>query len=219
MTATPHSSHEANSGRHGIAHALLQIGAVTLRPNDPFTWTSGIRSPIYCDNRLTLSHPLLRGHIADAFATLVAAHCPGAECIAGTATAGIPHAALIADRLALPLVYVRANAKAHGKQNLIEGRLLPGQRVVLVEDTVSTGGSVLAAAEGLRAAGVEVPLVLAIFTYGFTESIEAFANARMQLQTLTDFPALIDVAVREGYIAVEDRAELLNFSANPQKFH
>ncbi|MCY0877238.1 MAG: orotate phosphoribosyltransferase [Firmicutes bacterium] len=201
-----------------IATELLAIGAVTLRPEDPYTWTSGIRSPMYCDNRLTLSYPLIRSHIADAFCDILQSTYPAVECIAGTATAGISHAALIADRLGLPMVYVRTSAKGHGKQNLIEGRLLRGQRTVVVEDTISTGGSALAAVAALRAQQVEVPLTLAIFDYGFAESKRAFVDAGVLLRTLTDFPALVDAGVRQGLISETDVARLLSFVQDPKAY-
>ncbi len=204
--------------RRAIAKSLLTIGAVSLRPQEPYTWTSGIKSPMYCDNRLTLSHPLLRDTLADHFAQTVSDHFPGAECIAGTATAGIAHAALIADRLGLPMVYVRNSAKSHGLQNLVEGRIRQSQQVVVVEDTVSTGGSVIAAIDGLRAIGADVIGAMAIYTYGFSFSEEAFQGAGVPLVTLTDFPTLLDMAVEGGYIEADDVAKVLKFREDPHGY-
>lgn len=206
------------SVREAIAHHLLSIGAVTLRPEQPYTWTSGIRSPMYCDNRLTLSYPLIRSEIADAFCAMLRLEFPFAECIAGTATAGISHAALIADRLGLPMVYVRTSAKGHGKQNLIEGRVLSGQRVVVIEDTISTGGSALAAVAALRALDVQVPLVLSIFHYGFAESERAFRDAGVSLRSLTDFAALVDAGLAQGMITQEDVLALQSFQRDPKNY-
>lgn len=201
-----------------FSRRLLSIGALSLRPNQPYTWTSGIHSPVYCDNRLTLSHPLLRGAITSAFAEVLRDEHPGVECIAGTATAGIPQAALIADRLGLPMVYVRSSAKGHGKQNLIEGRLLPGQRVAVVEDTISTGGSALAAVAALRAAGVQVHAVLAIFAYGFQDTVRAFQNADVALHTLTDFATLLQAAQGLGMIEPDEMESLLRFREDPKAY-
>lgn len=206
------------SVREAIAHHLLSIGAVTLRPEQPYTWTSGIRSPMYCDSRLTLSYPLIRGEIEDAFCAMLRLEFPFAECIAGTATAGISHAALIADRLGLPMVYVRTSAKGHGKQNLIEGRVLSGQRVVVIEDTISTGGSALAAVAALRALDVQVPLVLSIFHYGFAESERAFRDAGVSLRSLTDFAALVDAGLAQGMITQEDVLALQSFQRDPKNY-
>jgi len=201
-----------------FSRRLLSIGALSLRPNQPYIWTSGIHSPVYCDNRLTLSHPLLRAAITSAFAEVLRDEHPGVECIAGTATAGIPQAALIADRLGLPMVYVRSSAKGHGKQNLIEGRLLPGQRVAVVEDTISTGGSALAAVAALRAAGVQVHAVLAIFAYGFTDTERAFQNADVALHTLTDFATLIQAAQALGMIEPDETESLMRFREDPKAY-
>ncbi|MEM8557872.1 MAG: orotate phosphoribosyltransferase [Bacteroidota bacterium] len=197
-----------------IAQDLLRIGAVALRPNDPFTWASRRRSPVYCDNRLTLGYPDIRTRIADGFTAHVAAMGRGADVIAGTATAGIPHAALVADRLGLPMAYVRAKPKAHGKENLIEGRIAPGQRVVVIEDLISTGGSSLAAAAAVRAAGADPVAVLAIFTYGFDEAQVAFDDAGIPLVTLTDFETLIAVAVESGALTDEQVVTLRNWREN-----
>ncbi len=180
-----------------LARDLLRVGAVALRPDAPFTWASGRLSPVYTDNRLTLSHPDVRSRIADGFATL-AAEVGGVEAVSGTATAGIAHGALLADRLGLPFSYVRASAKGHGKENRIEGHVEAGQRVVVVEDLVSTGGSVLSAAEALRQQGAVPVAALAVFTYGFPEADAAFADAGLPLYTLTDFEALARAAQQTG---------------------
>lgn len=182
-----------------VARDLLRIGAVTLRPDAPFTWASGRLSPIYTDNRLTLSHPDVRERLADGFVTL-ARRAGGADAVSGTATAGIPHATLLADRLELPLSYVRSQAKAHGKGNQIEGLVTDGQRVLVVEDLVSTGGSVIAAVEALRDAGALVQTVLAVFTYGLDAAADAVSDAGFTLRTLTDFPALLEVAREDGLL-------------------
>ena len=190
-----------------VARDLLRIGAVALRPDDPFTWASGRLSPVYTDNRLTLSHPDVRDRLVDGFEALVR-RVGGVEGVAGTATAGIPHAALLADRLGLPMCYVRAEAKGHGKGNRIEGRVTPGQRLVLVEDLVSTGGSVLGAADALRQSGADVAAALAVFTYGFPEADRAFGDAGLPLYTLTDLGALARAARKSGALG-DDALALL----------
>jgi orotate phosphoribosyltransferase len=186
-----------------VARDLLRIGAVALRPDQPFTWASGRLAPVYTDNRLTLSHPDIRDRLAEGFRAL-AGRVERVEAIAGTATAGIPHAALLADRLGLPMCYVRSAAKGHGKGNRIEGRVERGQRVLIVEDLVSTGGSVLSAADALRQAGAEPVAALAVFTYGFPEADRAFADAGLPLHTLTNFPTLVSAAREED--ALDDGA-------------
>ncbi|MBD3858129.1 orotate phosphoribosyltransferase [Bacillus sp. 28A-2] len=178
-----------------IAKHLLQIKAVSLKPDEPFTWASGIKSPIYCDNRLTLSYPEVRGDIAEGLKALILTHFEGAEVVAGTATAGIPHAALAADRLNVPMCYVRSKPKAHGKGNQIEGAVSPGQKVVVVEDLISTGGSVLEVVAALQEAGCEVLGVVAIFTYGLPKAAAAFQEKNMLYVTLTDYDTLTDVAL------------------------
>ena len=182
-----------------LARELLRIEAVRLRPDAPFTWASGLKSPIYTDNRIALAFPGVRSQIADGLAAL-ARSTGDFDAVAGVATAGIPHAALVADRLGLPLAYVRSSAKAHGRQNRIEGRLTPKQRVVVVEDLISTGGSSLEAVEALRDAGVVVVATLAIFTYGFEAAGARFAEADCPLHTLTDYPTLIAEAQSSGYV-------------------
>ncbi len=202
-----------------IAKALLEIKAVSVVDKEHlFTWASGIKSPIYCDNRLTMSYPKVRSMIADGFVEKIKRLYPNAQVIAGTATAGIPHAAWVAERLNLPMVYVRSSAKQHGKGNQIEGRLLEGQRVVLIEDLISTGGSSLAAAEVIRQAGAEVMAIIAIFSYNFAEAEQRFADAKVAYATLTDYRALLPVAVNAGYISDKDLAELSNWRLDPRMF-
>ncbi|ALS76832.1 Orotate phosphoribosyltransferase [Planococcus rifietoensis] len=187
-----------------IAQQLLSIGAVELRPNDPFTWASGVKSPIYCDNRLTMSYPTVRNAIADGLAETIRREYPDAQVIAGTATAGIPHAAWVAERLDLPMVYVRSKPKGHGQSNLIEGKIEPGQKAVVIEDLISKGGSVLQAAQALQDAGFEVAGIAAIFTYGLPQAQQAIEEAGFTFHTLTDFPALVEQARESGAIAAED---------------
>lgn len=187
-----------------IARQLLNIGAVELRPQEPFTWASGIKSPIYCDNRLTMSYPEVRKEIAKGLAGLITEFYPECEVVAGTATAGIPHAAWVSDRLELPMVYVRSKPKEHGQGNMIEGKVEPGKKVVVVEDLISKGGSVLQAAEGLKAAGFDVLGIVAIFTYDLPQSIDAITGAGFTFHTLTDFPALVEEAMEMKAIQEED---------------
>ncbi|MBO4838726.1 MAG: orotate phosphoribosyltransferase [Lachnospiraceae bacterium] len=198
-----------------IARGLLQIGAVFLRPDEPFTWASGIKSPIYCDNRLILTAPAVRALVEQTLAETVREKYPEAEVLMGTATAGIAHAAIAAHLLGLPMGYVRSGAKDHGRQNQIEGRLDPGQKVVVVEDLISTAGSVLEVVEVLRAAGADVLGIVSLFTYGMQKGIDRLEAADIENTSLTDFDTVIDVAVREGRIAPEDRARLLAFRQNP----
>jgi len=202
-----------------IAEALLSIGAVSLRPQQPFTWTSGIKSPIYCDNRLTMSHPRIRDQIAEGFAALIRERYPQAELIAGTATAGIPHAAWVAQKLDLPMIYVRDKAKGHGKQNLIEGQLLPGQQVVVIEDLISTGGSSLKAAAAVNEAGGRALAVLAIFSYQFEKAEAAFAAQGVALHTLSNYSALIDAALAAGSIRQEDVEALQAWRKQPETYY
>lgn len=196
-----------------VAEGLLRIGAVALRPSDPFTWASGRLSPIYCDNRLTLAHPELRSTLAEALAERARALSP--DVLAGTATAGIPHAALAADRLGLPMAYVRSAPKGHGKGNQIEGRIESGQRVVVIEDLISTGGSSLAAVEAVQRAGAEVPAVLALFTYGLDEAAARFAAAGVALEVLCDLGTLLQVAEHTGALDAEAVASLRGWRADP----
>lgn len=201
-----------------IAQSLLEIEAVALRPNDPFTWTSGIKSPIYCDNRLTMTYPEIRDLVAEGFASIIREQYPDTEVIAGTSTAGIPHAAWVAQKLNLPMAYIRDKAKGHGKQNQIEGRVLPGQKVVVIEDLISTGGSSLKAALAVREAGAEVSAVLAIFTYEFDAAAAAFAAEQVPLTTLSNYSALIQTAVQMGKVAESDVAALQSWRNDPQSF-
>ncbi|OMF22748.1 orotate phosphoribosyltransferase [Paenibacillus sp. FSL H8-0548] len=201
-----------------IAKSLLEIEAVALRPNEPFTWTSGIISPIYCDNRLTMTYPAIREMVAEGFAAIIRDRYPDAEVIAGTSTAGIPHAAWVAQKLNLPMAYIRDKAKGHGKQNQIEGRVLPGQKVVVIEDLISTGGSSLKAALAVREAGAEVLSVLAIFTYEFASAIQSFEAEHVPLATLSNYSALIESALELGKIAPEDVAALKAWREDPQSF-
>lgn len=190
--------------KRATAKHLLDIGAVELRPQDPFTWASGIKSPIYCDNRLTMSYPAVRKEIAKGLADTIKEFYPQCEVVAGTATAGIPHAAWVSDLLELPMVYVRSKPKEHGQGNMVEGKVEPGKKVVVVEDLISKGGSVLQAAQGLQQAGFEVLGIVAIFTYDLPQSVEAIENAGFTSHTLTDFPALVEEAVSSGAIEQED---------------
>ena len=197
-----------------IAKHLLDIGAVELRPNDPFTWTSGIKSPIYCDNRLTLSYPLIRKEIAQGMVHLIKEHFPEAEIISGTATAGIPHAAWIADLLDLPMNYVRSSAKGHGKQNQIEGRIHAGDKVVVIEDLISTGKSSIAAVEALREQGAIVLGVVAIFTYNFEKAQHLFREHDLPYVTLSDYLTLIQIAKQDGILTEEELAQLKEWQSN-----
>ncbi|MGD6816239.1 orotate phosphoribosyltransferase [Metabacillus sp. 84] len=201
--------------KHTIAKSLLDIGAVTLKPNEPFVWASGIESPIYCDNRLTLSYPQIRKSIAEGLANVIQEHYPDATLIAGTATAGIPHAALVSDLLGLPMCYVRGSAKGHGKGNLIEGRTGSHDRAVVIEDLISTGGSAIHAVKALREAGAEVLGVAAIFTYGFDTADSHFSHDGISYQTLTDYSTLIQIAGRENLIQKEDLDKLEKWRKNP----
>lgn len=201
--------------KHTIAEKLLDINAVGLSPQNPFTWTSGLRSPIYCDNRLTLSYPAVRRAIANGLQKLIAENFPGTEVVAGTATAGIPHAAWVSGLMDLPMCYVRSKAKGHGKGNQIEGKVEQGQKVVVVEDLISTGGSVITAVEALREAGCEVLGVVSIFTYGLEKGKEAFAAEGITSYSLTDFPSLVETAIEKGYISQDDQESLLAWSKDP----
>lgn len=201
-----------------IASALLQIEAVALSPQEPFTWTSGIKSPIYCDNRLTMSYPYIRDQIADAFAMIIREQYPDTEVIAGTATAGIPHAAWVAQKLDLPMAYIRDKAKGHGKHNQIEGVIQSGQKVIVIEDLISTGGSSIKAAEAVREVGADPLAVLAIFSYQLDKATQAFAEANLPLQTLSNYDALIDKAVELGKIPAEDLELLRSWREDPSAF-
>ena len=198
-----------------IAKDLLSIGAVFFRPNEPFTWASGIKSPVYCDNRLTLTAPEVRSHIENGFADVIRKQYPKAQVLMGTATAGIAHAAITAHILGLPMGYVRGSAKDHGRQNRIEGKLEPGEKVVVVEDLISTGGSVIETVEALREAGAEVLGVVSIFTYNMRRGLERLAAANVENHSLTNFDVVARVAAEEGYIAPADVQRLLAFRDNP----
>ncbi|PWM74517.1 MAG: orotate phosphoribosyltransferase [Oscillospiraceae bacterium] len=198
-----------------IATDLLSIGAVFFRPDEPFTWASGIKSPVYCDNRLTLTAPGVRGDIENGLAALIRENYPDAEVLMGTSTAGIAHAAITAHLLDLPMGYVRSGAKDHGRQNRIEGKLERGQRVVVVEDLISTGGSVIEVVDALREAGAEVLGVVSIFTYGMQRGLDRLAEAKVKNISLTNFDVIAEVAAELGYIKNEDIARLIAFRNNP----
>jgi len=198
-----------------IAHDLLSIGAVFLRPDDPFTWASGIKSPIYCDNRLTLTAPEVRTHVETGLVDVICKHYPEVEVLMGTSTAGIAHAAIVGHMMGLPMGYVRSGNKDHGRQNRIEGKLLPGQKVVVVEDLISTGGSCIEVVEALREAGAEVLGVASIFTYGMQKGLDRMAAANVKNVSLSNFDAVCEVAAEEGKIKTEDIDRLKKFRANP----
>ena len=198
-----------------VAKDLLSIGAVFLRPDEPFTWASGIKSPIYCDNRLILTAPEARVHVESAIAETVRREYPEAEVLMGTSTAGIAHAAIAAHLLNIPMGYVRSGKKDHGRGNQIEGKLLPGQKVVVIEDLISTGGSVIEVVEALREAGAEVLGIVSIFTYGMQKGLDRLAAANVRNVSLTDLDTIAAIAVEENYIRPEDEARLLKFRANP----
>lgn len=199
-----------------IAKDLLSIRAVFLKPDDPFTWASGIHSPIYCDNRLTLSAPAVRKDVEAGLAEIVKEKFPEAEMLMGTSTAGIAHAAITATILDLPMGYVRSGHKDHGRQNQIEGKMEPGTKVVVIEDLISTGGSVLEVVDVLRQAGAQVLGIASIFTYGLQKGVERLAAANVVNYSLSDFDTLSKVAAAEGYIADKDIAKLTAFQKNPQ---
>ena len=194
-----------------LAKELLAIEAVALRPNNYFTWTSGIKSPIYCDNRITMSYPSIRREIAAGMVEVIKEKYLAVEVVAGTATAGIPHAAWVSELLDLPMIYVRDSAKKHGKTNQIEGRVLEGQKVVIIEDLISTGLSSLKVAKALREAGAEVLGVVAIFSYELTKAHEAFSQAEVEYVTLTNYPVLVEEAVTSDFIHQDDVEKLLEW--------
>ena len=198
-----------------IARILLNIGAVFLRPEEPFTWASGIKSPIYTDNRLILTAPEARERVESKLAFVIKKEFPDVEVLMGTATAGIAHAAIAAHLMGLPMGYVRSGAKDHGRQNRIEGKLTPGQKVVVVEDLISTGGSVITTVEALREAGAEVLGVVSLFTYGMQRGRDALEAAGVKAVSLTDLDAVAEVAAEEGYISESDVARVLAFRDNP----
>ncbi len=198
-----------------IAKDLLSIKAVFFRPEEPFTWASGIKSPVYCDNRLTLSDIKVRSDVENGLATLIKENYPEAEVLMGTSTAGIAHAAITGHLLGLPMGYVRSGAKDHGRNNQIEGKLLPGQKVVVVEDLISTGGSVIEVVDVLREAGADVLGIVSIFTYGMQKGLDRLAAANVKNISLTNFDTIAEVAAEEGYIKPEDIQRLIAFRNNP----
>ncbi len=198
-----------------IAKHLLSIGAVFLRPNEPFTWASGIKSPIYCDNRLTLSYPKVRQAVEEGLASLIKAHYPEAEVLMGTSTAGIAHAGITAHLMNLPMGYVRGGAKTHGRTNQIEGKIKSGDKVVVVEDLISTGGSCIEVVEVLRQAGADVLGIVSIFTYGMQKGLDRLAQAKVKNVSLSNIDTLSQVALEEGLISLEDQTRILQFRDNP----
>ena len=198
-----------------IAKDLLSIQAVFLRPDEPFTWASGIKSPIYCDNRLTLTAPEVRTHVEEGLAEVIRREYPEVEVLMGTSTAGIAHAAIVGHLMNLPMGYVRSGSKDHGRQNQIEGKLLPGQKVVVVEDLISTAGSCIDTANALREAGAEVLGIVSIFTYGMKKGIDRLAAADLVNHSLCDLDTLADVAAKENYISGSDVNRILTFRNDP----
>ena len=201
--------------RELIASDLLKIKAVFLRPDEPFTWASGIKSPIYCDNRLTLTAPEVRTHVEEGLAHIVKTYYPEAEVLMGTSTAGIAHAAITAHILGMPMGYVRGSNKDHGRQNRIEGKLEPGQKVVVIEDLISTGGSVIEVVDALREAGAVVLGVASIFTYGMKKGLQRLADADVTNVSLTDFDEVVRVAAKQKYITEQDVGRLIAFRDDP----
>lgn len=198
-----------------IAKDLLSIEAVFLKPEDPFTWASGIKSPIYCDNRLTLTAPAVRTHIEEALVKTIREFYPGAEVLMGTSTAGIAHAAIVGHIMDLPMGYVRGSKKDHGRTNQIEGKLLPGQKVVVIEDLISTAGSCCETVEVLREAGTQVLGVASIFTYGMKKGLDRLKEKNIENHSLSDLDSLVEVAAQSGYIKPQDKAKILTFRENP----
>ncbi|ANQ48218.1 orotate phosphoribosyltransferase [Flammeovirga sp. MY04] len=202
-----------------VASLLLEINAIKIRPNDPFTWASGWKSPIYCDNRLSLSHPHARTYIKHALSSKIQEQFADAEAIVGVATAGIPQGALIADALGIPFAYVRSKPKGHGMTNMIEGELKAGAKVVVIEDLISTGGSSLKAAAALKEAGIEVLGMAAIFTYGFDLSVNNFKEAGIPLVTLSNYDAMLELALEQDYIKAEDIDSLKSWRVAPSEWN
>lgn len=198
-----------------IAEGLLKIEAVFLRPEEPFTWASGIKSPIYCDNRLTLTAPEVRDKVEEGLAQIVKEHYPECEVLMGTSTAGIAHAAIVGHKMNLPMGYVRSSAKDHGRTNRIEGKLLPGQKVVVIEDLISTAGSAVDTVSALREAGAEVLGIASIFTYGMRKGVERLAESNVENVSLCDLDALVDIAAESGYIKEDAKEAILKFRDNP----
>jgi orotate phosphoribosyltransferase len=210
-------SNDFEMGRQ-VAQYLLQIKAVVLKPNDPFTWASGWKSPIYCDNRLVLSYPEIRDAVAEAFANEIREKYPNAKSISGVATGGIAQGALVAAKLGLPMTYVRSSAKGHGRQNQVEGVVNQGEETVVIEDLISTGGSSLKAVDALREAGAKVSGLVAIFTYGFQKSIDAFSEAKVPFSTLTNYSLLIEEAQKLGYVSAEQVESLNEWRQAPDQW-
>lgn len=206
---------DANKIARQIAEDLLSIKAVFFRPEEPFTWASGIKSPVYCDNRLTLTAPEVRTHVEEGIAAVIRENYPDVEVLMGTSTAGIAHAAITGHLMGLPMGYVRSGNKDHGRQNQIEGKLEAGQKVVVVEDLISTGGSVIEVVDALRAAGAEVLGIASIFTYGMKKGIARLAEANVKNVSLTNFDCIAEVAAEQGYVKPEDVQRLIAFRNNP----
>ena len=204
-----------NAFARELASHLLDINAVILRPNEPFTWASGWHSPIYCDNRLTLQHPEIRKKIAVKLADIITNQFPKTEVITGTATAGIPHAAWVSDILNKPMAYVRAKAKAYGMGNQIEGGVAKGQPTVVIEDLISTGGSAISVINALQFVGADVQAIISIFNYGFDRSVENFEKVNVPVYNLTDYTTLVDVAVEKGFVTSDDLEHLANWRNHP----
>ncbi|WP_144474824.1 orotate phosphoribosyltransferase [Cytobacillus oceanisediminis] len=204
--------------RKEIAESLLEIEAVSLQPDNPFTWSSGLKSPIYCDNRLTLSYPAVRRKVAKGLKDLIEQHFPETEMVAGTATAGIPHAAWVSELLDLPMCYVRSKAKGHGKGNQIEGKVTEGQKVVVVEDLISTGGSVIEAVQALRNAGCQVLGVVSIFTYELAKGEQQLKSSNIEAYSLTDFSTLAKIAEQKGLITKENLSSLEEWKQDPAEW-
>lgn len=202
-----------------IADALLTAEAIKIQPKDPFTWASGWKSPIYCDNRVSLSYPAIRTQVKEGLVKLIKAKYPEVECIAGVATAGIPQGALVADAMELPFIYIRSKSKSHGMQNQIEGVAKKGAKVVLIEDLISTGGSSLQAAEAVRNAGMEVIGMAAIFTYGFGISVDNFEKHHIDLCYLSDYPTLIGKMIKDGKIGADQENTLSAWRDNPAQWN
>lgn len=209
---------ENNVYKEKLSEQLLLIKAIQLNTQEPFTWASGMKSPIYCDNRKLLSYPTIRDFVKNGLISLLNEYFPGTECIAGVATAGIPHGILVADALKLPFIYVRSKPKEHGLSNTIEGDLQHGQRVLVVEDTISTGGSSLKAVEELRAAGAEVIGMTAIYKYGFPDTVKRFEDSGVLLKTLTNYEILLRTAAQHGYISENDLEILHLWHKNPTEW-
>ncbi|WP_462280253.1 orotate phosphoribosyltransferase [Salinivirga cyanobacteriivorans] len=201
-----------------IAQSLLQINAIQLEPSNPFVWASGMKSPIYCDNRKILSYPRVRKIVRDAFVDKIKADYPDVDFVAGVATGAIAHGALVAEALDLPFLYVRSEAKGHGMQNLVEGDAIPGKKVIVIEDLVSTGGSSVKAVEALRNHGMKVQGLIAIFTYGFQKAFKAFADANCEWSVLTDYSTLIDMAVEDELLPRTEMSVLEEWQADPENW-